>query len=162
MSRLPENYEAPQTASNYTKLKEGDNKVRILTAPVIGYEYFTVENKPKRSKTMFKETPDIKEDGKVKEFWAFGVWNYDLNTLQVMEITQAGIKTQLTELASDDDYGSPLLYDIKISKTGKGLDTRYQVKPLPPKDFDNAQAIKDAESLNLEALFDWADPFLPF
>lgn len=47
MSRLPDNYEAPAIASNYTKLKEGDNKIRILTAPVIGYEYFTVENKPR-------------------------------------------------------------------------------------------------------------------
>lgn len=76
-SRLPENYEPAKTGGgNYTKLQDGDTKIRILTSPIIGYEYFAVDNKPKRSRTMFTSTPDIKDDSKVKEFWAFVVWNY--------------------------------------------------------------------------------------
>ena len=129
-SRLPENTQDASRKSDYFKFKDGDNKIRILTSPIIWYEYFTSENKPLRSKEMFKETPDMKDGGKVKQFRAFLVYNYDENQIQVMSITQASIKKQLTELTKDSDFWSPLEYDIKINKTGEKLDTEYQVKPL--------------------------------
>lgn len=161
--RLPKDYEPAQTSGwNYTKLKDGDTKLRILTSPIIWYVYFTVDNKPKRSREMFKDTSDIKEKWKVKEFWAFVVWNYTEDKLQVMEVTQNTIKDQIFALAKDEDFGDPKWYDIKINKSWKELDTRYQVKALAQKPFENEKAIEEARSIRLEALFDWEDPFTPF
>lgn len=103
---------------------------------------------------MFESTPDIKDDGKVKEFRAFVVRNYDDSQLQVMEITQATIKQQLFEYSKDEDYGDPKTYDIKINRTGKDLETKYQVKPLPPKEFVEKTVIDYAKTIKLEALYD--------
>lgn len=162
-TRLPEDYQPSQSWEwSYTKLKDWDNKIRILTSPIIWFEYFKADNKPKRSKTMFKDTPDIKEWWKVKEFRAFAIYNYDVEQVQLMEITQNSIKNQIREYSKDEDYWNPKWYDIKINKTGKDLETKYQVKPLPPKPFTNEEAIKEAKAINLEALFEWDDPFKPF
>jgi hypothetical protein len=53
---------------------------------------------------MFASTSDIKENGKVKEFRAFVVWNYNEEKTQVMEITQNTIKDQIFALAKDEDF----------------------------------------------------------
>lgn len=162
MNRLPENYEpAKSTGGAYTKLQDGDTKIRILTSPIIWFEYFTLENKPKRSKTMFTNTNDIKENWKVKEFWAFVVWNYNSEAVQIMEITQNTIKDQIFALARDEDFWDPKGYDLKITRSWKDLETKYQVKPLAQKPFENKEAIEEAKKINLEALFDWEDPFRP-
>lgn len=159
-TRLPEDYTPAQSGwGQYTKLKDGDTKIRILTSPIIGYEYFTEANKPKRSKEMFSDTSDIKEGGKVKEFWAFVVWNYNEEKTQIMEITQNTIKDQIFALAKDEDFGDPKWYDLKITRSWKDLETKYQVKPLWAKTFDNKEAIEAAKNINLTALFDGEDPF---
>ena len=162
MTRLPTDYEPAKSAGGaYTKLQDGDTKIRILTSPIIGYEYFTVDNKPKRSKQMFAQTNDIKENGKVKEFWAFVIWNYNEEKVQIMEITQNTIKDQIFALAKDEDFGDPKWYDLKITRTGKDLETKYQVKPLAQKPFENKEAIDESKKINLEALYEWEDPFKP-
>jgi len=162
MTRLPENYQpAESNGWAYTKLKDGDTKIRILTLPIVGFEYFTVDNKPKRSKTMFTNTSDIKENWKVKEFWAFVVWNYTDEKVQIMEITQNSIKNQIYKLANDEDFGDPKTYDLKINRSGKDLETKYQVIALGQKPFENKEAIEEAKKINLEALYDWEDPFRP-
>ena len=51
MSFLPPAYEIPQAQSNgglYMKLLPGENKIRILDAPITGWLYWTVEDKPVR------------------------------------------------------------------------------------------------------------------
>lgn len=160
MTRLPENYEPTESnGSNYVKLKDGDTKIRILTSPIVWFEYFTVDNKPKRSKVMFTSTADMKDAGKVKEFRAFAVWNYAEEKVQIMEITQASIKSQIYKLANDEDFGDPKTYDLKINRSGKDLETKYQVIALGQKPFDNKEAIEEAKNINLEALFTWEDPF---
>ena len=34
---LPETYELPQSAGGYMKLQQGENKLRILSKPIIGW-----------------------------------------------------------------------------------------------------------------------------
>ena len=46
---LPKGYEVPKPQGDYMKFADGANKVRIMSAPVMGWEYFTKENKPVRS-----------------------------------------------------------------------------------------------------------------
>lgn len=170
MTRLPNNYEFKEnlaTGGNYTKITEEPLKFRVLTSPITWWGYFTNENKPKRSRYAFSSTPDIKPDGKAKEFWAFVIWNYTEKKIQVMEITQQTIKKAIWDLVKDVDFGDPKEYDLKISKTGKGKETKYTLLALGKSDFapegEEVDAIlKEANSIRLEALYDGDDPFKPF
>jgi hypothetical protein len=103
--------EPKTTGGNYTKLKkDGDTKLRILTSPIMGYEYFNTDDRPVRSRNEITNPRDIKPDtftgkaGKVKQFWAMTVWNYDEECIQIWEITQQALKQQLRALAKDTDY----------------------------------------------------------
>src|SRR3990172_6527620 len=70
---LPKDYKEPEM-SNYMKFSDGDNIFRILSKAIIGFQYFTDENKPVRSKVPFTKIPnDIKVGGQIKHIWAFVV-----------------------------------------------------------------------------------------
>ena len=78
MTFLPEKYTIPKGPSNYMRFQQGLNRIRVLSSAIVGYEYFTTENKPVRQKEAFDDYPlDIKKGGKIKPFWAFVVWNYE-------------------------------------------------------------------------------------
>jgi len=154
------NYKLPETG-NYMKFQEGDNVFRALSSAVVGYEYFTNENKPVRSKEMFDTMPsDIKKDGQIKHFWAFVVYNENAKRIQILEITQKGIMTTMQAYIKNPKWGSPKEYDFIVSKKGSGLDTEYAVS-VNPKAPINPDIIKKFESMkiDLNALFIGADPF---
>jgi hypothetical protein len=166
-----ENYEVPKGQSNYMRFQEGINRFRVLSSAIVGYEYFTQDNKPVRSKDAPETIPsDIKKDGKVKHFWAFAVWNYQVSknekgehvgAVQVLEITQNTIMKPMMALINNSKWGNPKKYDIAITKTGEGLDTEYTTQAEPPIG-EPEQEIKDAYgkiNINLEALYDGEDPF---
>ena len=160
-SFLPDSYEIPQSQSNYMRFLEGINRFRILASAIVGYEYFSTDNKPHRSKELFESTPDIKKDGKVKAFWAFPVYNYQTNSVQILEITQKSIMGAIKSIVDNPKWGVPFLYDLAIIKTGEGLDTEYQVQAEPPIG-EPSDEIKNAfleKPINLEALFTNDDPF---
>ena len=122
MNWLPKNYEAPVSQGNYTKLVKGENIIRILSSAIVGWEYWTKDNKPMRSKEAFEYTPDDArlDEGrfKPKHFWAFCIWNYATKTIQIMEITQKTIQSDIKALVDNDKWGAPQGYDIAITKTG--------------------------------------------
>lgn len=163
MTRLPNNYELPKSeGGKYTKLQNGTTKIRILTSPIIGWEYFSNDNKPNRSRIPYSWIPvDSKDGKKAKEFWAFVVYNYDEERIQVMEITQKSLKEQLLALARDEDFWDPKEYDLKITRSGEKLDTTYNIIALGKAEFTNQKAIEEAQAVNLEALYDGNDPFMP-
>ncbi len=144
---------------NYTKLKDGDTKLRILTSPILWWEYFSRENKPVRSRTEFESTPDLKDGWKVKQFRAMWVYNYEEDRIQVWSIPQNSIKKQLWDLTEDEDFGNPMDYDIKVNRSWKDLETTYQIKPLSKSNFDNIDIETQAKQINLDALFLNEDPF---
>ena len=164
-SFLPDNY-VLQVKSDYLKLKQGENTFRVLSSAIIGWEYWTQNNKPVRSKTPFQGIPaDIRRDNngnpqKIKHFWAFIVWNYDLNSIQIMEITQSTIQSNIKTLIDNKKWGLPQGYDITIVRDGESLDTSYSVVPSPHSEVD--QSILDeynSVSINLEALYTGNNPF---
>lgn len=168
MSFLPENYTAPKPNSNYMKFQQGDNRFRVLSEhPIIGYEYWTPDNKPIRSKEMPKEQPENMRirDPKmhwmtnVKHFWAFVVWDYSDQKLKILQITQASIQNSLTGLFKDKDWGHPSTFDIVITKTGEKMETRYQVTPKPHAPLSPAQEAAKKQKVNLNALYESGDPF---
>lgn len=156
-----ENYKIPET-SNYLKLTEGEHTFRVMSSAIVGWEYFTKDNKPVRSRTPFEEMPaDIKEGGRINHFWAFVVYNYEAKKFQIMEITQKTIMTPMDALIRNSKWGNPKNYDITITRKGSGFnDTEYSVMPNPKEELD--PEIVDAYigvNINLEALYDGDDPF---
>lgn len=154
---LPEGYEAPQGGSAYTKIQDGENKIRILSKPVLGWLGW--ENKVAHRFRM-NQKPEKKFDQPLKHFWAFLVWNYNENAIQIMEITQATIQRSIADLSKNEDWGPPFEYDIKIFRKGKDLSTEYSVMPSPKKPITDE--IKKAgldRPAYLEALFDGGDPW---
>ena len=158
---LPDNYESPKgTSENYMKLQEGENRLRILSAPVIGWEDWTEDKKPVRFAYANKPAAPIDSKKPIKHFWAMIVFNYGEKKVQILHVTQATIRKAIEKLCKDSDWGAPYHYDIKVTKEGEGKDTEYHISPVSHKPVSDD--IK-AEFLNkpiwLEALFENADPF---
>ena len=162
---LPSDYEVPST-SNYMKFVAGENRLRILSSPVIGWEYWISDaegnRKPLRKKMDNPfSTIEIENPEEIKHFWAMVVYNYQEKRIQILEITQKSIQKTLKALAKDEDWGSPVqTYDIVVTKTGEKMETRYEVLPKPAKAMD-VRILKEYKSIsiNLEALFTGEDPF---
>ena len=184
MTRLPNDYELKQTTiwGNYFKITDEPQEFRILTSPIIWYEYFKEEDwkiKPVRKKEKevefeivwwFMKLPAIPKDSKdwlrPKEFRAFVVWNHWLKKIQIMELTQKTIMKSIVELTKSVDWSDPKQYDMSIVKSWKGKETKYSITPLPKSRFESDEewnkALEEAEWVRLEALYDWDDPFNPF
>lgn len=168
MSFLPTNYSVPSSSDKYYKFKQGSNQFRIMSSPVLGYEYW-VDNEGGRKPVRYhmNESLDMSvgiDPETVKHFWAMVVWDYEAEKAKILEITQKGIQQSLTVLAKDSDWGSPVGndgYDILVTKSGDGLETKYETQPKPHKKLPEGveQFVKDL-NINLEALFKGEDPFI--
>lgn len=159
MSFLPEDYQEPKTANFYMKLQDGENRFRILSKPILGWEDWE-DRKPVRFRLDAKPLTSIDPKKPIRHFWAFIVYNYKEEQTQIMEITQSTIRRQIEALCSDKDWGPPYHYDIKIIRTGESMETEYTVNPVPHKPLD--QKIFESfenRKCNLEALFSGEDPF---
>src|SRR3990167_2890015 len=169
---LPEEYEVSGgSGKNYMKFEEGENRLRILASPIVGWEWWVDSAGNPRQKGERPKQGDkpvrVPRDGEVptdagdtvKEFWALVVWNYKAEKVQVLELTQKGVMRTIHQLSRDKEWGSPLNYDLNVVRVGEGLDTTYEVIPAPPKAFDK-EAAKQYESLTvkLEALYENGDP----
>lgn len=160
---LQKDYTPPQSNSNYMRFEEGENRFRVMSSAIVGYEYWTQDNKPVRSKTPFTETPNAKMQGgkvSIKHFWAFVVWSVKDKKIMILEITQNSIQNAIYALVKNDDWGNPQAYDIVINRTGQDLDTKYNVVPCPHKETPTeALEAYNGMTVNLEALYSGADPF---
>jgi hypothetical protein len=105
----------------------------------------------------------VEDDGtysKIKHFWAFVVYNYDAKQIQILEVTQKSIMNGIKALVDNVKWGDPKRYDITITRTGEKLNTEYSVQPNPHEPLaDDIKDLYEHTSVNLEALFDGADPF---
>lgn len=159
MSFLPENYESPRTSNFYMKMQEGENRIRILTRPIMGWEDWQ-DKKPIRFTYDKKPAKSLDPKKPIRHFWAFVVFNYVEQKIQIFHITQATIRKALEGLCRDQDWGDPYHYDIKIIKSGEGVDTEYHINPVPHKPIDQEVVEMFNENrCNLEALFTSEDPF---
>lgn len=155
---LPQDYEAPQGSADYMKFQDGENKFRILSKPIIGWVDWK-DKKPYRF-TMKTKPEKPMGDKPIKHFWAFIVWNYATQAVQILEVTQAGIQKAIQNLSKDEEWGAPFDYDIKVNRKGKDLDTEYSITPSPKKPLD--ETVKKAaldKPCYLEALYEGADPW---
>lgn len=163
-SFLPTDYEVPASTGNYMKFDKGENTFRVLSSAIIGWQGWIVKDgKPAPARFHNDEKPTnltAFKDGKVSHFWAFTVWNYKTKRIQILEVTQKTIQASMKAFVDNAKWGDPKGYDITISKSGDGLETEYSVMPNPHTKLDAEieQFVKDTP-VNLEALFEGADPF---
>src|SRR3989304_1467359 len=127
---IPEGYSVKSGDSNYMKFEKGENRFRILEKPIIGYEIW-IDKKPLRFR-LNEAIPHEKadkaasqvEDGRafVKEFWAMPVWDYKTESVRILEITQKRILKAIETLARNAKWGSPLGYDLVVTRSGEKQD----------------------------------------
>lgn len=167
MTFLPSDYTPPQASGGkyFKPQKDTTTKIRILSDAIVGWEYWTTDNKPKRLREMPSERPaDMRtgDNDKIKHFWAVLIWDYADSALKVWEITQGTVRDALSDFASDEDWGHPKLYDIKVSKSGSGLETKYGITPIPAKELgDEVKVVWADATIDLEELFRGGDVFAP-
>ena len=179
MAFLPTNIKAPLeggggSSGNYMRFAQGENKFRIIGAsddkPTPGFIHGTlgwaVEDGKKRPLRWAEgaQAPQAFDD-KPRSFYAFVVYNYNEQKVQILEMTQVKLQTELLQLANDEDWGDCRKYDISVVRNGEGLETTYAMNPKPIKKMDeDIRAIAKAElkRINLPALFTGEDPFAEF
>jgi len=156
---LPDEYEIPKGPTSYTRFDPGDHKLRILSAPLMGWVYWK-DKKPIRSQMNARPEPAPKD---LKHFWAVIVWNYQTMQVEIAEITQKAVQSTLKDLNKNPDWGAPYAYDITIKRVGTTMnDTEYSLLPSPAKPL--AQEIIDgfkAKPIQLDLLLTGDDPFQP-
>ena len=170
-SFLPAGYQAPtgggSGSGKYLRLKDGTTKIRVLSpSPALGWEYWNTSGKPVRLRDKpLRDPVDIRLDDsgkaeKVKHFWAMAVWDYESEEIKILQVTQATVQNGISILCQDEDWGHPTGYDLKITKTGKSLETKYSVVAANKGPISKAIREKwEANPVNLDALFEGADPF---
>lgn len=164
-SFLPKDYEVKDTGGQFMKFQEGENRIRVLSDAVIGWEGWK-NNKPFRHPgevcQITVDQVDIDQKygkPKINHFWAFVVWNYAEKRIQVAEVTQKTLMKKLFAFNEDADYGDPKGYDIVISKTKNGDKTEYDAIPKPPKALAaEIKQLYEETDVKLEALFEGEYP----
>src|SRR5919109_1433785 len=121
---LPKGYETPESEQRYMALAEGINTFRILAPAIVGYEWWedtgNGDRVPRRVRTAEEVPAEVRNAtdsrDKAKHFWAFPVFNYQTNTIQVLEIKQQTIMRAIEAFLKNPKWGSPMGYDLTIEK----------------------------------------------
>jgi hypothetical protein len=167
MAFIPDGYSIPKSSAGgkYTKFEQGKTKFRILSAPIMGFEYWNTDSKPVRALEKFETIPaDAKLDneGKFKQrhFWAMKVYNYNTSQIEILQITQKTIQNTILEYAQNEDFGDPRDYDITVSRKGEAIESEYSSIASPPKEVVQEVINADlATPVNLQALLTGDNPF---
>lgn len=76
--------------------------------------------------------------------------------VQCLTLTQKSIQDAIIALNDDEDWGDPISYDLKITRSGKDLETKYTIVPSNKATItDEIKANLDATVYNLDNLFEW-------
>jgi hypothetical protein len=161
-----------------SKLPEGkEHRFRVFGAGLTGYEGWITNEAGKKKPVRYPVRPELDElpaniaknqDGTIQEpkrFLSALVWDYEHKKFGILQVTQRSILSDLSGLMADEeDFGDIHNYDIKITRTGSGLDTRYDTKgaQIKPPPADATAAYEDPEFFcDLALLMDNLDPWDP-
>jgi len=167
MSFFPDNLDdLNKTSSRYTRLDEGDTKLRILDVPTWGFELWIdgdsgrEVHRTELSGTFDKELLK-KSDREPKLFFAAKVYNYKTNAVEVWSVTQKQIIDAIKGWSDNEEYGDPLGYDLVVKRIGLDRNTKYQVMANPPKPLTKEVEEADkAEVVECDQLFIGGSPFV--
>lgn len=152
---LPQDYVAPETSSKYLRFKDAETRFRFLTSPITGWVYW-IEEDGQKMPVRTKMQPEA--NLKPKHFWAAVVYDWNSLSLKILEITQKTIQNAILDLNKNPKWGNPKDYDLCVVRKGDGKETEYSVMP-EPKTPPLEGTLEEAQKVNLNALFEGADPF---
>lgn len=171
---LPSNFTPKAGNSRYTmsNLSSGETvKIRVMSDYITGKIVWSGHTQEEKKPFRVPEgvaIPTAKigtnlRSGKpenIRQFVAAICWNYGTERLEIFETDKSTIIGQIFKFEQDEDYGDSKGYDLKISKSGQGMETEYSVVPSPPSKAkpEIVEALK-SEPINLEALYTGDDPF---
>jgi len=170
-SFLPDNYKEPVT-TNYMKFKNGNNTFRVLGSAVIGWEYWikqVVEGKEKPKSIRVQNEEMIPKSEVVADkfekpnfyfFWAFPVYNFGDERIQILRIRQKSIREDMQNNIKNPKWGNPRDYNFVISMD-KERKPMYSVS-VEPKEVLPKAIIDKYHSMNIDMSI-WmqgGDPFI--
>lgn len=172
MSFLPQGYKEP-VKSNYLDFQDGDNTFRVLDSSIVGWEYWTnqmVDGEMKARPVRVKDEDAIPMadvlEGKyglqLYYFWAFPVYNFDAQRIQIACIKQKTVRQGMISYVNNKKWGDPKEYNFVVTK-GKDEGGRivYTTIAEPKEELDPA-IIERYMNLNLDMQV-WMrseDPFM--
>lgn len=132
-----------KTGSNYMKLEQGNNVVRVVTQPYV----FTVcwikdpQGVPRKVRSaLVAGCPLVKRGEKLQKRWYVGVINRRTGKAEILEISSQ-IISSLKDLASDPDWGNPKGYDVDIRRGAPGSQPLYRVIAKPAKPLTDDEKV---------------------
>lgn len=151
-------------------MNEGRSKIRILTSKENIVTYYTVfSDGPKdgtkkgNSKTAYPNVEGFIPPSDAKMNWGVIVWNYDVNALQIWEISQKSIRNQLLELGEvRAEFNT---FDLFIKRDGSTKETtKYSLTPADSSEMPaelKQEIAKQYKELgpDLEKLTEGLNPF---
>lgn len=166
-----------------SKLTDG-GQLRFALVSETPLEYYTVWGEFEGQKKPFRfpdvpspsdievELGDFKQreklDGSGLEQPKFAismfVFDYQSETIKVLELTQKGLIKELDALSQDEDYKNLTEWDFTITRTGLALNTEYALRPAPrKKGFDDkiaeAWSAAQADGYDITRLIGGGNPF---
>lgn len=152
--------------------------------PLLGFEVWFTKDAGGMTKRITPEYPDAEllaqlekqvggsvteRDGKkaIKPCASFFVYDFDAEAVKVFSANQKTLLNDIDRLTSDEDYADLSKWDLKVTRTGSGTDTKYHAAMVPSKRSAEkvAKAVLEAwdtacaAGADLEALFDGGNPF---
>jgi hypothetical protein len=167
---LPSTYKPSTGMTRYLKFKEaGAYRFRILSDIIEGWEGW-YDKKPARAVSKLGLPDNVLWDTEPKHFLAMVVLDRNaetkmedddtINPIKILEITQGSIKKALFDLEHNGDWGDSKGYDITVTKSGEGMESRYATIASPHKKLTKAiEDLYKKEKINLGALFTGDNPF---
>lgn len=148
--------------NDFMNLEEGDNVVRLITAPFQFYIHWTKDSTGANRKVRcaLDDCPICQAGERSQARWYVGVMSRKSLSCAILEIGPQIFK-QVLGLSKDEDWGNPRKYDINIKRQPKGSQPLYVVIPIPPKALTDEQktAAKEfTERVNISAMIEAPSP----
>lgn len=128
--------EMPQNDFNNLKLKEGKNRLRIVSNPCQVSSHWEKDITGKIHRVICNGTntcPICQKGLKPQVRFQMNVIDRTDGQVKILECGRT-IFDSIRKYAEDEDYGNPTQYDFNITKTGSGFETRYEVIAKPKKE----------------------------
>jgi len=147
-------YNPPPQDNPWLKFEEGTTTIRLLSHSYHFKSHYVKSENKSYDCTGFVETCKWCQGANLpRQRWAYAILvrGKEESLIKVMEVGWSIFGTILN-LSKDEDYGDPRGYDLKITKTGTGLDTSYTVIPGKETDFteEEMKLLEPKELGNIE------------
>ncbi len=144
-----------QDPVDYYKIQEGDNVLRIVGKPskIETHWEDTVDGKTRKIICPGAGCPICAKGKRPKSRYQCKVIDRRDDKVKMLDVGLT-IISQIQTYAKSEEYGDPTKYDIKINRSGKGIDTRYLVMasrndtPLTPEQLKMVDEFISVEDAN--------------